>query len=337
MEKNIMVFLEYKKGKLQDVSKELLSKARTLAKKLGSKVLGLAVGYNLKNLPELGEYGADKIIYVSNKELSLYRSLPFAKVVISAISHYKPYIVLFGATHVGRDLAPRVASNLQLGLTADCTELKIGDYRAGKILYKDQLLQIRPAWGGNIIATIVSPESIPSMATVREGVIAIDEITPGKKADVEEFCVEFSKQELLTEIIEQSIEEKDVDLKGAKIVIGAGMGAADDHIMELIFNLAKLLKAEVGGSRPIIDAGYLSPPRQIGQTGVTIRPNLYIALGISGQIQHLVGIMNSKRIIAINKDPEAPIFEVAHYRIVGDLKDVLPMMIKAYKGILKKS
>jgi len=337
MKKDILVFLEYKKGKLQDVSKELLSKARSLAKKLGSKVLGLAIGYNLKNLPELGEYGADKIIYVSHKELSLYRTLPFAKVVISVISHYKPYIVLFGATHIGRDLAPRVASNLQLGLTADCTELKIGDYYSGKVLYKDQLLQIRPAWGGNIIATIVSPESIPSMATVREGVLAIDEITPGKKAEIEEFCVDFSKQELLTEIIEQKIEEKDGDLKSAKIVIGAGMGAADDHIMEMIFNLAKLLKAEVGGSRALIDAGYLSPYRQIGQTGVTIRPNLYIAMGISGQIQHLVGIMNSKRIIAINKDPQAPIFDVAHYRIVGDLKDVLPMMIKAYKGILKKS
>ncbi|GAB6160853.1 electron transfer flavoprotein subunit alpha/FixB family protein [Desulfothermus naphthae] len=336
MEKNIMVFLEYKKGKLQDVSKELLSKARSLAKKLGSKVLGLAVGYNLKNLAELGEYGADRIIYVSNKELSLYRSIPFAKTVVSAILHYRPYIVLFGATHIGRDLAPRVASCLQAGLTADCTELKIGDYKTGKILYKDQLLQIRPAWGGNIIATIVSPESNPSIATVREGVIAIDKIISGKKAEVEDFSVEFSKQDLVTEIIEQSIEERDGDLKGAKIVIGAGMGAAEDYIMDLIFQLAKLLKAEVGGSRPLIDAGFLSPHRQIGQTGVTIRPNLYIALGISGQVQHLVGIMNSKRILAINKDPEAPIFDVAHYKIVGDLKDVLPIMIKAYKDMLKK-
>lgn len=337
MQKNIMVFLEYTKNKIADVSLELLCKARALARELASEVIGVAVGYNLSGLKDLGAYGASKIIYIENKELELYRSLPYAKAVISAIKSYKPYIVLFGATHIGRDLAPRVASNLRVGLTADCTELKIGEYSVGKTVYKDQLLQIRPAWGGNIIATIVSPESIPSMATVREGVMAIEEVNEGKVAEVERFQVELSPSDLVTEIIKQHEEEKKVDLKKAKIIIGAGMGAASESIMEKIFDLASLLKAEVGGSRPLVDAGFLSRDRQIGQTGVTVRPNLYIACGISGQIQHLAGIMNSKRIIAINKDKDAPIFQVAHYKIVGDLAQVLPLMIKGYKEALKQS
>ncbi len=335
MQKNIMVFLENTKNGFADVSLELLCKAKSLAEILGSKVIGLAVGHNLTGLEKLGVYGADKVVYIEDEELKLYRSLPYSKAVISAIKFYKPYIVLFGATHVGRDLAPRVASNLRVGLTADCTELKIGEYKVGDKIYKDQLLQIRPAWGGNIIATIVSPESIPSMATVREGVMAIEGVDEKRVAEVERFQVQFSASDLVTEIIEQYEEEKKVDLKKARIIIGAGMGAANETTMEMIFELASLIKAEVGGSRPLVDAGFLSRDRQIGQTGVTVRPNLYIACGISGQIQHLAGIMDAKRIIAINKDKDAPIFQVAHYKIVGDLMDVLPIMIQGYKEALK--
>ncbi len=329
--KDIMVFLEYSENKIREVSLELLSKARSLSKELNGRVIGLAIGNDFEGLEMLGEYGADKVVCICSKELSLYRTLPYSKAAIMAIKSYKPYIVLFGATPIGRDLAPRIASNLKVGLTADCTELKIGEYKFGNKVYTDQLLQIRPAWGGNIIATIVSPESIPSMATVRDGVMAIMEREEGKRAEVEDFSVEFSKEDLLTQIIEQNIEKSEHDLKNAKIIIGAGMGAADEESMELIFELAHLLKAEVGGSRPLIDAGFLSPDRQIGQTGVTVRPNLYIACGISGQIQHLAGITNSKRIIAINKDKDAPIFHVAHYKIVGDIKQVLPIFIKAYR------
>ena len=334
MEKNIMVFLEYRKKRLAEVSLELLCKARSLADELKSKVIGLAIGYGLEGLNKLGEYGADLVVYVEDENLSSYRTLPFAKAVVSVIKKYCPYIVLFGATPIGRDLAPRVASNLRVGLTADCTELQIGEYKAGKNTYKDQLLQIRPAWGGNIIATIVSPDSVPSMATVRDGVMPISNPIPGRKAEVEHFFVEFSENDLLTEIIEEHVIKKEVDLKRAKIIVGAGMGAANERSMELIFELANVLKAEVGGTRPLIDAGFLSRDRQIGQTGVTVRPNLYIACGISGQIQHQAGILDSKRIIAINKDKDAPIFNIAHYKIVGDLNEVIPLMTEGYKKAL---
>ena len=336
MQRQIMVYLEYRKHKLAEVSLELLSKAHSLAEDLNAEVVGLAVGYGLDGLDKLGENGAHRVIYIEHKELSSYRTLPFAKAVITAIKNYNPYIVLFGATHIGRDLAPRVASSLRVGLTADCTELKIGEYKSGKNVYKDQLLQIRPAWGGNIIATIVSPESLPSMATVRDGVMPVSRSINGQRAQVERLEVDISENELLTTIIEQEFIEKQVDLKGAKIIVGAGMGAANHRAMELIFELARLLKAEVGGTRPLIDAGFLDRERQIGQTGVSVRPNLYIACGISGQIQHQIGIIDSKRIIAINKDKDAPIFDIAHYKIVGDLNEVIPLMIKGYKEALAR-
>ncbi len=332
--KHVAVFLENRAKGLARVSIELLGKARSLADTLGSSLVAFALGEGLKELEKLGGYGVDRVMYVDSPELRFYRTLPYARALISMIKKTSPYIVLFGATTIGRDLAPRVASALRVGLTADCTELEIGDYSIGRKKYTEMLLQIRPAWGGNIIATIVSPDSIPSMATVREGVMSPPTFQEGRLAQVERLEVEFSSGELLTTIIDRIITGKKHHLTDARIIIGAGMGAANERTMELIFELANLLNAEVGGSRPLVDAGFLDRERQIGQTGLTVRPTLYIACGISGQIQHLAGISGAKRIMAINTDPEAPIFGIAHYKLIGDLREVIPLLIENYKEIL---
>ncbi len=332
--RNVAVFLENREKGFADVSIELLGKGRKLADTLKGKLVAYVAGHGLQGLKRLGEYGVDRVIYVESEVLSFYRTLPYARAILAMVKKSPPYILLFGATTIGRDLAPRVASSLRAGLTADCTELEIGDYKIGKLNYSDILLQIRPAWGGNIIATIVSPTSFPSMATVREGVMVPPPIQKGREAEVEKVEVKFSPSDLVTDILKRVVSEKKSDLKDARIIIGAGMGAANEQSMKLIFKLARLLKAEVGGSRPLVDAGLLDKDRQIGQTGVTVRPNLYIACGISGQIQHLAGISDAKRILAINIDPEAPIFQVAHYKIVGDLNEVIPLLIEAYHEVL---
>ncbi len=334
--KDVAVFLENREKGFAPVSIELLGKGRALADNLKSSLIAFAVGNGLRELDKLGGYGVDRVIYVESPELGFYRTLPYARAIVSMIQKTSPYIVLFGATTIGRDLAPRVASTLKVGLTADCTELEIGEYKIGKKKYTNMLLQIRPAWGGNIIATIVSPDSYPSMATVREGVMTPPTFIEGRQAVVDKIEIEFSSKELITTIVERVLSEQTHNLKDAKIIIGAGMGAANDRTMELIFKLAQVLKAEVGGSRPLVDAGFLERDRQIGQTGVTVRPNLYIACGISGQIQHLAGISGAKRIMAINTDPEAPIFKVAHYKLVGDVAEVIPLLIDGYKEVLSE-
>ena len=257
--------------------------------------------------------------------------MPYAKIVAALIKKHTPQIVLFGANVNGRDLAPRVASELQCGLTADCTDLQIGDYQFKDQHWDNILLQIRPAFGGNIIATIVSPESSPSMATVREGVMKMTVPDAKRKAQLIEEKVELGENDFFSEIIEVMREAKTVNLKTAKIIVSAGMGVSNQESLTLIKELAKTLGAEIGCSRPVADAGLLDKERQVGQTGTTVRPNLYIACGISGQLQHLAGMNESKRIIAINTDSTAPIFKVAHYGIVGDINDVIPKMIKAYK------
>lgn len=331
-QKNITVVIEQHANQIADVSLELICKARELADQLKVGVTAIALGFELKDkLKVLGYYGCDEVYYVDDARLQNYMSVPYAKTVTALVKKYEPQIVLFGATVCGRDLAPRVASELECGLTADCTELEIGDYELKNQKWQNILLQIRPAFGGNIIATIVSPESCPSMATVREGVMKMQapDVTRSIKI-IDEKC-SLEKDDLPTAIIEIVRKEKGVNLKAAKIIVAAGMGVSSQESMNLVKELAKTLNAEIGGSRPVIDAGLISHERQVGQTGTTVRPTLYIACGISGQVQHVVGMKEAKRIIAINSDPNAPIFKVAHYGIVGDLNNVIPKMINAYK------
>ncbi len=330
--KNVMVFIESRAGKIAEVSLELLGAAQGLANELGVQVEAVAIGHNLKTeLKTLGHYGCQRVYYIDDARLACFTSVPYAKIVTNTIKSHTPGIVLFGATTMGRDVAPRVASALKCGLTADCTDLKIGEHKIKDKIYKNTLLQIRPAFGGNIIATIVSPESVPSMATVREGVMKM--LPPNPELAVEiinEECL-VKDTDFLTEVLEIISEEKAVNLKAAQIIVSAGMGASDPDAIALARELASALSGELGCSRPVVDSGILDKDHQVGQTGITVRPNLYIACGISGQIQHRAGMAEAKRIIAINKDPNAPIFAIAHYGIVGDVKDILTKMIKAYK------
>lgn len=331
--KSVMVFIEQNDKKIADVSLELVCEANSLADKLDVPVEAIAIGHNMKKeLEVLGGYGCQTVYYTDDKRLAHFTSVPYAKTIVKIIKKYEPQIVLFGATTTGRDVAPRVASELKCGLTADCTELQIGEHKIKDKVYENTLLQIRPAFGGNIVATIVSPESVPSMATVREGVMKMIEPDPSKKAEIIDEKCELSDDDFLTEVIEVVHEEKSVDLKSAQIIVSAGMGACNPESLKLVKELARVLGGVVGASRPVVDSGLLDKDHQVGQTGMTVRPTLYIACGISGQIQHRAGMAGSKRIIAINKDPNAPIFDIAHYGIVGDVNDVIPKMIKAYKA-----
>ena len=330
---SVMVFVEFDGDRIADVSLELICEAGRLADRLHVTVSAVALGYGRKALLEtLGHYGCGQVYYIEDKRLEYFSSVPFAEIVTRTIRQYTPRIVLFGATTMGRDIAPRTASALKCGLTADCTELKIGEHKIKDQVYEDILLQIRPAFGGNIIATIVSPESIPSMATVREGVMKKADPDPSGIIEITALPCDIPDHLFLTEVLEVLREEKTVDLKNARIIVSAGMGASDPEGLSLVKTLADTLGGVVGSSRPVADAGLLDRCRQVGQTGVTVRPNLYIACGISGQIQHRAGMEAAKRIIAINSDPEAPIFSIAHYGIVGDIHDIIPKMIKAYKA-----
>lgn len=330
---NVMVLIEQHDKKIADVSLELICEANKLADKLGVDVTAVAIGHQMREeLLVLGNYGCQTVYYTSDERLAHFTSIPYAKTIVKIIKKYKPQIVLFGATVLGRDVAPRVASELKCGLTADCTELQIGDHKIKKKHYKDILLQIRPAFGGNIIATIVSPESIPSMATVREGVMKMEAPDSSKTTNIVEEECDITDEDCLTEVLEVVRADKTVDLKSAKIIVTAGMGASNPETLELVKKLARVLNGELGASRPMVDSGVLAKDHQVGQTGTTVRPVLYIACGVSGQIQHRAGMSESKRIIAINNDPDASIFKIAHYGIVGDLNDVIPKMIKAYKA-----
>jgi electron transfer flavoprotein alpha subunit len=333
VDNHVMVFIEFDGNRIADVSLELVCEAKRLADQLGVRVEAVAMGYEKQPLlPLLGQFGCSRVYYTNDQRLGCFSSIPYAEIAAGAIVKYAPQIVLFGATTMGRDIAPRVASKLKCGLTADCTQLQIGSHKIKDKEYDNILLQIRPAFGGNIIATIVSPESMPSMATVREGVMKLTEPdTLGDVVILEEPC-ELPDAFFLTEVLEVVREEKAVDLKQARIIVSAGMGASDPEGIALVKALADTLGGVVGSSRPVADAGVLDRCRQVGQTGVTVRPNLYIACGISGQIQHRAGMERAKRIIAINQDPEAPIFSIAHYGIVGDVHEVIPKMIKAYKA-----
>jgi len=330
---SVMVYIQQHEGKAAEVSLELVSKARELADKLKVEVSAALFGDKVSGeVSRLASLGADRVYIAEDARLKYYTPIPYSKLMNQVAEEYKPQIVLFGATTEGRDLAPRVASHLKVGLTADCTDLQIGDHTQKETEYKDILYQIRPAFGGNIIATIVSPEKKPQMATVREGVMRMAQPDNSRKAETVKIKTSLGADDFLTEIIERVMEEKTVNLKGAQIIVAGGMGVGSKDNFALIRDLAQTLGAEIGASRAAVDQGFIGKEHQVGQTGTTVRPKLYIACGISGAIQHRAGMDGSARIIAINNDPEAPIFSVAHYGIVGDLNEVIPKMIKAYKA-----
>ncbi len=336
---NVFVYIEIEGNKVADVSLELLTKGRTLAGELGCKVEAIVIGDNVDGVAEeLQNYGADIIHIAQGTELAPFRTLPHTAIICGLFKEEKPQIALFGATSIGRDLAPRVSSALHSGLTADCTQLEIGDHKDTKgNEYKNLLYQIRPAFGGNIIATIINPDCRPQMATVREGVMAMNKLETPTKAEIK--TIEWNKfvsdSDLTVKIISREIEERKINIKGAPVIVAGGYGVGSKEGFALLGELAEVLGGEVGASRAAVDAGYCEHARQIGQTGTTVRPKLYIACGISGQIQHTAGMDASAMIISINTDPEAPINKIADYAITGDYADVVAKMIKHYKANTK--
>ncbi len=333
-QKSIWVFIEQTDGQIADVSLELTGKARDLAGQLGYEVVGLLCGHDVEELArDVIHHGADRVLLADHPELAQYRTLPYARVAISEARRRKPEIFLVGGTPNGRDLAPRVASALRCGLTADCTDLQIGDYHVKREdkTYKNLLYQIRPAFGGNLIATIVNPHTRPQMATVREGVMHMPAADAGRTGVVEAVTPEFEPGDFALEVLSRQVRHSTVKLKDAPVIVSGGAGISDAEEFALLRDLANLLGGEVGASRAAVDAGMIGREHQVGQTGTTVRPRLYIAAGISGAIQHRAGMDQSSKIIAINTDPDAPMFQVAHYKIVGDAGEVLPMIIKALR------
>lgn len=333
---NLIVYCEYEDGKVSDVSLELLTKGRQLADKLGIKLEAVVAGDNLKDIEkQIFPYGVDTVYKFEDKKLYPYTSLPHSSILINLFKEIEPRIAFMGATSIGRDLGPRVSSALHSGLTADCTSLEIGDYKDVKsgTEYKDLLYQIRPAFGGNIVATIVNPECRPQMATVREGVMKKEERDPNYKGVVKDMDVSkyTGPEDFVIEIINRNVEKSKVNLKGSPIIVAGGYGVGSKENFDLLEQLADTLGAEVGASRAAVDAGWIDHDRQIGQTGVTVRPKLYIACGISGQIQHIAGMQDSSLIISVNSDPDAPINKIADYVITGKIEDVVPKLIKYYK------
>jgi len=330
----VWVFAEQEDGHLSDVSLELCGKARELADQLYVPMAAVLPGWNVRELSyRLIAHGADRVYHLHDTRLEHYRTQPYARVMCHLIDKHKPQIVMYGATPIGRDLAPRVASAAKAGLTADCTDLAIGDYLDKKtnVTHDNLLLQIRPAFGGNIIATIINYDRWPQMATVREGVMRLGEGDPGRSGTIVDETVEFDDFDLAVKLIERHRTERTVNLKGARTIVAGGAGVGNKDNFQLIHDLAGALGGAVGASRAAVDGRFIGKEHQIGQTGTTVRPALYVACGISGAVQHRAGMEESAKIIAINWDKEAPIFSVAHYGIVGDLTKVIPMMIKAIK------
>lgn len=333
---NVFVYCEIEDGIIADVSLELLTKGRTLATKLNCKLEAVVIGSDLDGVEsQVYPYGVDVLHIADDRRLYPYTSLPHTSILVNLFKQEQPQIALMGATSIGRDLGPRVSSALFSGLTADCTALEIGDHedkKEGKS-YSNLLYQIRPAFGGNIVATIVNPEQRPQMATVREGVMKkeiFDQNYKGeiKKIDVNKFV---NDSDFVVEVIERHIEKSKINIKGSPIVIAGGYGMGSKENFQLLFDLASVIGGEVGASRAAVDSGFCEHERQIGQTGVTVRPKLYIACGISGQIQHVAGMQDSSVIISINNDPNAPINKIADYVINGTVEEVIPKLIKYYK------
>ncbi|MHA2426732.1 MAG: FAD-binding protein [Candidatus Hermodarchaeia archaeon] len=325
--KGVWIWAEQINGQLRNVALELLGKGRELADKLGEPLCAVLLGHNVGELPNiLAEHGAD-IVYVSDQELlANYTTDGYTDVFSALIVTEKPNIVLFGATSNGRDLGPRIAARLQLGLTADCTGLDIDDKR--------QLVQTRPAFGGNIMASILSPYTRPQMATVRPNVFKVP-TDAGKKADIRDANIEVNKAAIRTKLVETIVEIEEGALKvdEAEMVVTCGRGIKDPQNIEIVAKLAEELNAALGGSRPIVDQGWMKHHQQVGQSGRTIAPKLYIACGISGAIQHLVGMRTSDTIVAINTDPDAPIHTVSDFSIVGDIFKVVPAIVKELKRV----
>ena len=333
---NVFVYCEIEEGKVADVSLELLTKGRKLADDLKCQLEAVVIGHNLEGIEnELDPYGVDMVWIADDERLYPYTTLPHTSIVVKLFEEQKPQIALMGASSIGRDLGPRVSSALHSGLTADCTSLVIGDHedkKAGK-KYDQLLYQIRPAFGGNIVATIINPDCRPQMATVREGVMKKEILSATYKGEVKNLEVEkyVKPEDFVVKVIERHMEKSKVNIKNAGIIVAGGYGVGSKENFNLLYELADVLGAEVGASRAAVDAGFTEHERQIGQTGVTVRPKLYIACGISGQIQHTAGMEESSMVIAINTDENAPINKFADYVITGDIAQVLPKMIKYYK------
>ena len=338
---NVLVYCELsEQNKIADISLELCTKGRQLASHLGVRLQAAVLGYNVREAAKsLYPYGVDDVFLADDKRLSPYRTLPHFDVLSKLIQKQEPDIVLFGASSVGRDLAPRIASFLRCGLTADCTSLEIGSHEdmKNKKNYDNILLQMRPAFGGNIIATIVCPETRPQMATVREGVMKKEILDVNYKGAIipVELDASIDTADKAVEILSREIEEQKIDIKGAQIIVAGGYGMGSKENFEILHQLAHLIGGSVGATRAAVDAGFAEGERQIGQTGVTVRPKLYIACGISGAVQHRAGMEQSAKIISINTDPEAPINAIADYTIIGDVMTVIPQFMACYKNNLK--
>ena len=335
--KGVFVFAQQVDNKLNGIALELVGKGKDLAKDIGTEVTAVLIGSDVMGLTkELAEYGADRIIVVDDPELKEYRTEPYAHALAEVIKKYKPEIMLVGATAIGRDLGPRVSARIHTGLTADCTQLEIGDFPInpipGREQLHNQLLMTRPAFGGNTIATIACPNFRPQMATVRPGVMQKAERVEGAQAVIEEFNPGFVPNNKYVEILDIVKAVSDVeDIMDAKILVSGGRGVGSAENFKLLDDLAEALGGTVSCSRAVVDAGWKSKDLQVGQTGKTVRPHVYFAIGISGAIQHLAGMEESDIIIAINKDETAPIFDVADYGIVGDLNKILPALTEKIK------
>ena len=332
----VWVFVEQRDGKPADVSFELLSKGRKLAENLKGDLKSVIIGHNVKDIArETFRFGAKEALVVDHEVLEHYNTMAYSRIMNELVTERQPRIVLYGATPIGRDLAPRVASFTRSGLTADCTDLQISDVTYLKKQYPKLLLQIRPAFGGNIIATIISPDSPVQMATVREGVMEMVPLNKPVNGKITEIPYQPTAEDRLIEVVERHYAESKVNLKAAQIIVAGGYGMGSKENFQILYELAHVLGAEVAGTRAAVDAGFISHDRQVGQTGVTVRPKLYIACGISGAIQHRAGMQESQKIIAINNDPDAPIFDICHYGIAGDVMEVIPKFIEVYKHKLK--
>ena len=335
--KGVFVFAQQVDNVISNIAYELIGKGKELAKDLGVEVTAVLVGSDVKGLADqLAEYGADKVIVVDDPELKEYRTEPYTHAIASVIKEFKPEIFLIGATAIGRDLGPRVCARIHTGLTADCTKLDIGDFPMnpvpGRETKHNQLLMTRPAFGGNTIATIACPDFRPQMATVRPGVMQKAPKEAGKKAVVTEFNPGFTKNNKYVDILEVvKAVSNTVDIMDAKILVSGGRGVGSPENFKILDDLAEAIGGTVSCSRAVVDAGWKPKDLQVGQTGKTVRPNVYFAIGISGAIQHLAGMEESDIIVAINKDESAPIFAVADYGVVGDLNKIVPMLTEKIK------
>ncbi|MBO5764396.1 MAG: electron transfer flavoprotein subunit alpha/FixB family protein [Bacteroidales bacterium] len=337
MNKNVYVYAEQREGVIQPVAFELLGKARDLADVLGEKVVAILAGHNISaSANELIAYGADDVVVVDAPELKDYITEQYTQAIYKVIDELKPSIVLFGATTIGRDLAPRLSARLEKGLTADCTKLEISDGSDPK-LPANKLMMTRPAFGGNLMATIVAAKDGVQMATVRPGVMQKKEKDASRQGTVIPFAVTFDSSKFAVKLIETVKADKGlVDITEAKILVSGGRGVGNKENFEKLQKLAEVVGGEVSSSRAMVDAGVMSHDRQVGQTGKTVRPNLYLACGISGAIQHLAGMEESDLIIAINKDKFAPIFQVADLGIVGDANKIVPMLTERLAKEIQK-